>query len=69
MARGVKAGVITEESRYSFYLAFGINPDLQLAMENSWPGIEEWTGPLKNFAPFDNSSNPLKWLNELKTNP
>lgn len=68
MARGVKACDITEESRYSFYLAFGIDPDLQVAMENSWPGIEQWSGPLKNFAPFDNTSNPLKWLNEHKTN-
>lgn len=33
MSKGVKGGVVTQEARYSFYLAFGITPDLQLALE------------------------------------
>lgn len=33
MARGVQKAQITPESRYSFYLAFGLTPDEQVALE------------------------------------
>lgn len=40
MATGVRQDVqITAESRYSFWLAFGITPDLQVAIEDSYPDI------------------------------
>lgn len=34
MARGVRACEVDDEARYSFYLAFGITPDEQCAMED-----------------------------------
>lgn len=41
MARGVKeVGEITPESRFSFYLAFGILPDAQIALENEMPDVQ-----------------------------
>lgn len=43
MARGVKSGVITDECRVSFYLAFGIPPDAQLAIEDM-AVTPVWTG-------------------------
>jgi len=40
MATGVKnVDVITPETRYSFYLAFGILPDAQIALETEMPDI------------------------------
>lgn len=44
MARGVVGGVITEEVRYSFWRAFGIPPDAQVAYETTSRGIG-WTVP------------------------
>jgi hypothetical protein len=33
LAKGVRPGVITDRGRYSFYLAFGLLPDLQEELE------------------------------------
>lgn len=38
-ARGVKKAEITEESRASFYYAFGILPDMQIALERHYDAI------------------------------
>lgn len=55
MARGVKTAEITEETRYSFYLAFGILPDDQIALETDVPEVE-WLQP----RPLEQSSiNPF----------
>lgn len=65
MARGVRTDQsITQDSRYSFWLAFGIDPDLQVAMENSWPEIEyDPHPPLIDIASIQSlSTNPLKCL-------
>jgi len=41
MARGVKqVSSISAETRYSFYLAFGILPDAQIALEDEMPVVE-----------------------------
>jgi hypothetical protein len=41
LARGVTAvGQVSDASRYSFWLAFGILPDMQIAMEESYPTIQ-----------------------------
>ena len=40
MARGVKhVDGVSPESRFSFYLAFGILPDAQIALENEMPNV------------------------------
>jgi len=44
-ARGVRQCVIDEEARYSFWKAFDVTPDQQLAAECSWPGVV-WRPPL-----------------------
>lgn len=65
MARGVKqVTAITDDSRYSFWRAFNIDPDLQTAMESSWPDIVyDPNPPMKNLAEIPSfSTNPLKWL-------
>lgn len=63
MARGVRAAVVTAEGRASFWRAFGITPDLQIAMEQSWPGIEyDGLPPMTNFTDCQYSSNSLRWL-------
>ncbi len=41
MARGVKqVEGISAETRFSFYLAFGVLPDAQIALENEMPDVE-----------------------------
>jgi len=40
MARGVMACAVTQQSRYSFYLAFGLTPDEQVALEDEMPTVE-----------------------------
>lgn len=69
MARGVRDSVVDEESRYSFWLAFSIDPDLQRIMERSWPGIVFDPEPplisineIKHF-----TENPLRWLQHATT--
>lgn len=46
MSRGVVAAQITPASRYSFWLAFGIDPDMQLQLENNWPVIDYVPPPM-----------------------
>lgn len=61
MARGVRSAVVDEASRYSFWLAFGIDPDLQRSMESSFPGVQ-WLAetPMVNIYQIQqSSSNPL----------
>lgn len=58
-----QVAAISEESRFSFYLAFGITPDLQRAMESDYDAhIIEW-----GFNPQGNPKiQPISWtLNEL----
>lgn len=68
MATGVRRAKITPAGRVSFWRAFGITPDLQLAMENSWPGIT-YSGlpPLTYFTDCQYSSNSLQWLQNART--
>lgn len=68
MAKGVAKAVINDQSRFSFYLAFGIDPDLQLAIETSWPGIEWCPPPLvSTYHLTTNNSNPLCLLSRRRT--
>lgn len=67
MSKGMTGGEITEESRYSFWLAFGIEPDLQVALEQDYS--EPWTmGPRCDMISHPevtaiDSQNPLtEWL-------
>ncbi len=68
MARGVRHAVIDTQSRVSFWRAFGIDPDMQVAMEKAWPGIKyDADAPLKNLAEITSLSvNPLKWLTRTR---
>lgn len=69
MAAGVKGGHITARGRYSFWLAFGILPDLQLAMEKSWPVINYSGLPPMTCLQTSQSSNPLSWLTKANAKP
>lgn len=67
MARGVPAGVVTQESRYSFYLAFGITPDMQEDLEAWYAEPLTICDPTPMTYPhvksIDYDSNPLAtWL-------
>lgn len=57
-----KVQPITQETRYSFYLAFGISPDEQLALEHDYDALVlDW-----GFVPQGNPDiEPLSWT--LKT--
>lgn len=71
MARGVKqVETISDDSRYSFWLAFGIDPDLQITMELEWPAIcYDPNPPMKNLADITSlSTNPLRWLQTTTAN-
>ena len=73
MARGVPAGVITEESRYSFYKAFGILPDLQVALEDHYAQPIDLSGPTPltkvQAKIIDLNENPLAtWLGNANRN-
>lgn len=61
MARGVRAARITPESRHSFWRAFGIDPDQQVALESSWPTIC-WGEPLALVFTDTAQQSPLQWL-------
>lgn len=69
-ARGVRDAQVDDNARVSFWRAFGITPDLQVAAETAWPGIE-WCpdAPLVNIyhLPFQNVNNPLCLLS--RANP
>jgi len=69
MARGVTDAVITSTGRYSFWLAFGIDPDLQVAMEEWYPGITfESDTPMVNINQIvQSSNNPLCLFANVKT--
>ena len=71
MSRGVRhVGEITDASRYSFWLAFGIHPDLQLALEHDWPTICYGDGPTPmRFADLELLSGPLLWLERSEVQP
>jgi len=64
-ARGVRQAVVDAQARFSFWLAFGIDPDLQVQVEASFPCIRYLPeAPLlspKNIQ--DQSTNPLCLLN------
>lgn len=67
MARGVRQAVIDEDARYSFYLAFGILPDLQRALEAEYSlPVEIMPGDRMTFPDvkiLDSDNNSLaRWL-------
>jgi len=68
MARGVRDAQVDSEARYSFWAAFGIDPDLQVAMENSWPGVAWAEPPLvkTNLIQKINVTNPLCLLSATR---
>lgn len=69
-SRGVQACDITDESRASFYFAFGITPDEQVALEQFYARIEDtaqqtpvmWSDPA-----LIDIDNPLTLLRNLRT--
>jgi len=65
MANGVRSADITPQARYSFWCAFGITPDLQIAMESGFPGIQYTSDPpMVNIYQIQAlSNNPLCLLN------
>jgi hypothetical protein len=69
-ARGVRAAVVDDLARHSFWRAFGITPDMQVEMENAWPEIA-WSedAPLLSLTNLrdENTTNPLCLLSRLKT--
>lgn len=69
MARGVKQSCIDARARYSFWLAFGINPDLQVEIEHQWPDIEyDSDAPLVDIYQIQASNtNPLCLISRSKT--
>jgi len=63
MARGVKQAVITDDTRYSFYLAFGMLPDMQEALESSMPRFAYSEPRPMIFADIERMKSPLQlWL-------
>jgi len=66
LAKGVRAVEIDDNARHSFWRAFGITPDEQVALEQSWPKAEfrDMLG-LTKFTDFVNQA-PLRWLHEGK---
>lgn len=62
MSKGVKGAVVNAESRASFWRAFGIVPDLQIALEQSWPEIVYDSLPPMTNTEVKFSYNSLQWL-------
>lgn len=63
MARGVRECLVDDKSRYSFWLAFDILPDIQVAMENNWPTIAYTSSiPMITLQESIINSNILKCL-------
>lgn len=64
-ARGVQRCAITDDARFSFWRAFGITPDDQVVLEESWPEIS-WGDPqglmFTDIAP----QSAVKWLRNAK---
>lgn len=66
MARGVRQTQIDAVARHSFWLAFDINPDLQVACESSWPDIVYVDPPMVSKTEIPNlSNNPICLLRKL----
>jgi hypothetical protein len=65
-ARGVAACEVTDESRASFYYAFGVTPDEQIALEQAYDAIQDLTDgtPLMSATPAHicDKENPLTLL-------
>lgn len=62
MARGVQGGAITDESRYSFWKAYGLTPTEQIEIEQSFGSIN-YTGAPMMYADIDKYSHtPLSWF-------
>ncbi len=70
LARGTSKQVIDDEARFSFWKAFGILPDLQVALEDSWPEIQ-YAPPthVKNLLVPLTSDNALCLLNRASQTP
>lgn len=67
MARGVEACEVDDEARYSFYLAFGIPPDMQSSLEAEYDSLVQIAAPHPMTFPdvraIDIHENPLAaWL-------
>lgn len=69
MSRGVCKARVTDRGRASFWRAFGITPDLQIAMEGCWPEIVYDELPPMKIQTSIYSNNPLQWLEQNKTKP
>lgn len=72
MARGVPAASIDDAARYSFYLAFGILPDMQESLEAWYSAPTQVQGPTPMTYPhaksIDCDNNPLAtWLSHNAT--
>lgn len=72
MARGVQPCEVDEEARYSFYLAFGILPDTQLAFEDHYSQPVVLSDPCPMTSPhvlaIDSQENPLAtWRSAKRT--
>lgn len=65
MARGVVGGDINDDARYSFYLAFGILPDEQEALELCSVPINYQEPRPMTFAEVESIKSPLQQLCEL----
>lgn len=65
-ARGVRKATIDDQARYSFWLAYGITPDEQVAAESAWPEIV-WCDmlPVKNLNATSN--NLICLLNQTRS--
>jgi len=67
-AKGVRSCVITEESRASFYYAFGITPDMQMALEDHYDGITDVTTATPMIFDYihteSDKQNPISFQNE-----
>lgn len=65
-SKGVQSASVTDEARASFYFAFGITPDAQVALEEYYDGLEDvgsvapvmWNSPPHQL----DASNPLTLL-------
>jgi hypothetical protein len=66
-SRGVLAAEVDDAARYSFYLAFGILPDMQVALEEEYRKPLVITGPVAMTFPevqtLDNHENPISQHN------
>lgn len=62
MAQGIRPSCMTPEARYSFYLAFDIMPDEQVAFEDHYRSMTlQLRAPMMfpDITAFDRDNNPL----------